>query len=516
MTIARPKPIILIILDGWGYRKETQANAIAAANTPTWDQIWQKYPHKLISGSGRCVGLPDGQMGNSEVGHLNMGAGRIVQQDLSRIDSAIEDGTFFNNDTLTKAIRHASINNKAVHIMGLLSPGGVHSHEHHIHAVVELAARHQLKKVYLHPFLDGRDTPPKSALSSLKSLDALCNKLNCGRIISIIGRYYAMDRDQRWDRVKKAYDLLVSDDAPYLARNAEEALTLAYDRGETDEFVQPTAIHSPGEPPITMNDGDIVIFMNFRSDRAREITQAFIDPAFNGFERKKTPQLDMFVCLSEYDKRYNAPIAFPTLSLDNIFAEYISQHGLTQLRIAETEKYAHVTFFFNGGIEKPFPNEDRILIPSPKIATYDLQPEMSAPEITDRLVTEIKSQKYDVIICNFANPDMVGHSGNFDATVKAIETVDQCLQKIISAAQSVGGEILITADHGNAEMMFDETTQQPHTAHTSDPVPFIYIGRQAKIVKKDGKLSDIAPTMLYLLNLPIPAEMTGKTLVSLT
>jgi 2,3-bisphosphoglycerate-independent phosphoglycerate mutase len=506
----RPRPITLVILDGWGYREEPEANAIAAAHKPNWDHLWKTCPHTLLSGSGRCVGLPDGQMGNSEVGHLNMGAGRIVYQDFSRIDLAIEQGDFFRNKILIEALTLAKKNNKAVHLMGLLSPGGVHSHEKHIHAMLKLAAEQNVSNVYIHAFLDGRDTPPKSAESSLASLNALCESLHCGKIVSLIGRYYAMDRDNRWDRIEKAYDLLVLGKAEYHAANAKEGLLNAYERGETDEFVKPTSIH-----PVTINDGDSVIFMNFRSDRAREITRAFTDPNFDGFVREKWPKLATFTCLSEYDARFSLPVAFPPQALNHIFADIISNLGLKQLRIAETEKYAHVTFFFNGGVESPYPGEDRILIPSPNVATYDLKPEMSAIELTTRLVDEIQSKQYDVIICNFANPDMVGHSGDFAATVKAIETIDACLGKISKALQEVGGELLITADHGNAEMMFDSETNQPHTAHTTDPVPFIYQGRPAHIAIENGKLSDIAPTLLYLLNIPKPSEMTGKNLVKL-
>jgi 2,3-bisphosphoglycerate-independent phosphoglycerate mutase len=515
MTNHRPRPLALIILDGWGYREETEANAIAAAHKPNWDHFLKVYPHTLISGSGRCVGLPDGQMGNSEVGHLNMGAGRIVHQDLTRIDSAIDNGEFFRNTVLVDALNQAKSTHKAVHVMGLLSPGGVHSHEKHIQAVVRLSAKLTIPTLYIHPFLDGRDTPPKSAMASLNALDTLCQQLGCGQIASIIGRYYAMDRDRRWERVHKAYDLLVQGKADYHAKNAEGALAMAYTRGETDEFVQAISIHPDGASPITINDGDIVIFMNFRADRAREITQPFIDPTFHGFVRTRWPQLGAFICLSEYDKRFPVPVAFPPQPLTHILAAIISSLNLKQLRIAETEKYAHITFFFNGGIEQPFPGEDRILIPSPKIATYDLQPEMSAPELTDRLIQEIKSLQYDFIICNFANPDMVGHTGKFDATVSAIETIDLCLGKISKALLEVGGEALITADHGNAELMFDRSTNQPHTAHTSDPVPFVYLGRKAKIVKENGKLSDIAPTILYLMGLQQPDEMTGGSLVGL-
>lgn len=506
----RPRPLVLVILDGWGAREETRFNAIAAARKPNWDRLLSHCPNTLISGSGRCVGLPDEQMGNSEVGHLNMGAGRIVYQDLTRIDLSIQTGEFFNNPALSKAMQKARETGKAVHVLGLLSPGGVHSHENHIHALVELAAKYQLPSVYLHAFLDGRDTPPASAMSSLESLNAHCTQLQCGRIASLIGRYYAMDRDKRWDRVEKAWRLLVMGEAPFAAADAMQGLQAAYHRGESDEFVQATTIGQPA----TIQDGDIVIFMNFRADRARELTEALISADFAGFARPRQPALGEFVCLSSYDKRFPLPVAFPPQKLENILGDYLSELGLRQLRIAETEKYAHVTFFFNGGVEEPRPLEDRILIPSPKVATYDLQPAMSAPELTARLTQEILSNQYDVIICNFANPDMVGHTGNFAATVQAIEIIDECLGNIVAALQTTHGELLITADHGNAEKMFDEATQQAHTAHTADPVPFIYWGRNAMITNdKNGKLSDIAPTMLYLMGLPSPPEMTGTSLL---
>lgn len=515
MNTCRPRPMTLIILDGWGHRENLEANAIAAAQKPHWDDLWLHYPHTLISGSGHCVGLPDGQMGNSEVGHLNMGAGRIVHQDFTRIDLAIENGDFFHNEVFLQALHDAITAHKAVHIMGLLSPGGVHSHEKQIHALIKLASQLNITKLYLHPFLDGRDTPPRSALASLTALEDYCHQQQCGQVASLIGRYYAMDRDKRWERIHKAYDLLVEGKADFHASSAKQGLELAYARGENDEFVQATSIHPPYTPPVTIEDGDVVIFMNFRADRAREITEAFIEPHFQGFIRNKKPKLEHYVCLTEYDARFNAAVAFKPSTLTNILGEYLSHLGLKQLRIAETEKYAHVTFFFNGGIESPYPGEERILIPSPKIATYDLQPEMSALPLTERLINEIKSQQYDVIICNFANPDMVGHTGNFAATVKAIETIDYCLGKIISALKEVGGEALITADHGNAELMFNHNNNQPHTAHTSELVPFLYVGRPAIIDKKNCKLSDIAPTMLYLMGLPLPKEMTGQPILKL-
>ncbi|OGT65580.1 MAG: phosphoglycerate mutase (2,3-diphosphoglycerate-independent) [Gammaproteobacteria bacterium RIFCSPHIGHO2_12_FULL_45_9] len=511
----RPKPIALIILDGWGYREEMAANAIAAAKKPHWDRLWQHCPHTLLSGCGHDVGLPDGQMGNSEVGHLNMGAGRVVQQDLTRIDMAISNGEFFTNPTLTQTLLDAKQAGKALHIFGLLSPGGVHSQEKHIHALLELCAKHALGNVYFHAFLDGRDTPPRSAMPSLQALMTHMEKLQCGKVASLIGRYYAMDRDKRWERVQKAYDLLAAGIADFHAVNPLIALQQAYARGENDEFVQATAIHNDKQPATAIQNGDTVIFMNFRADRARELTQAFINSDFQGFSRSTQPQLAAFATLTEYDKRFPVTVVFPPHPLTHILGEYLSELNLHQLRIAETEKYAHVTFFFNGGIETPYPGEDRILIPSPKISTYDLQPEMSAKEVTTRLVKELERRYYDVIICNFANPDMVGHTGNFTATVQAIETIDECLGTILQTLHNVGGEAMITADHGNAELMFDQQTKQPHTAHTEELVPFIYVGRKANISKKNGVLSDIAPTMLYLMDIPKPQEMTGQSLLEL-
>lgn len=511
----RPRPLALIILDGWGYREEKEANAIAAAHKPNWDHLWATCAHTLVSGCGRCVGLPDGQMGNSEVGHLNMGAGRIVHQDLTRIDLAIENGDFFSNPALTQAIQLATKTQKAIHILGLVSPGGVHSQEKHIQALIDLASQHHAKQVYIHAFLDGRDTPPRSAEKSLKALMEHCNTTKCGHIISVIGRYYAMDRDNRWERVQQAYDLLSEGKAEYHSTDPITALQEAYARNEDDEFVKATSIHPDNASPITINDGDVVIFMNYRADRAREITRAFIDPSFDGFTRHHWPKLGDFVSLTEYAATLKTSVAFLPERLDNILAAYLSEQHLRQLRIAETEKYAHVTFFFNGGVETPYAGEDRVLIPSPKVATYDLKPEMSAPEITERLIAEIKNERYDVIICNFANPDMVGHTGNLSAATKAIEVIDECLGKIIVALKEVGGEAIFTADHGNAEMMFDHATGQAHTAHTHELVPFIYLGRHAQIIKADGKLSDIAPTMLYLLGLKKPKEMTGESLIEL-
>lgn len=512
---APPKPVALIILDGWGYREQTAANAIAAAHTPNWDKLWRENTHTLISGSGRCVGLPSGQMGNSEVGHLNMGAGRVVHQDLTRIDMAIANGEFNSNPVLVNTIKKTIAAGKAIHILGLVSAGGVHSQEKHIQALISLAAKLHATKIYVHAFLDGRDTPPRSALTSLDNINKTCQSLSCGQIVSIIGRYYAMDRDKRWERTQQAYNLITAGIAEYDAPDALTALQLAYARGENDEFVKATSIHASDSPPVTVTAGDAVIFMNFRADRARQLTHAFIDKNFVGFQRPSFLELSDFVTLTEYDSTFNVAVAFPPVRLKNILAEYLSRQGLRQLRIAETEKYAHVTFFFNGGIEIPYPGEDRVLIPSPHVATYDLKPEMSAPELTARLVQAIQNQQYDVIICNFANPDMVGHTGNFAATVKAIEAIDLCLGKIIAALQKIGGEALITSDHGNAELMFDDQTGQPHTAHTCEQVPLIYFGRKATVVKSNGILADIAPTLLYLMDLPIPSDMTGRPLFEL-
>lgn len=509
----RRKPIVLVILDGWGYREDPEYNAIYAAITPTWDRLWSQYPHTLISGSGSDVGLPQGQMGNSEVGHLHMGAGRLVPQDLMRLDLAVENGEFFQNPVLKKAIANVKAKNSKLHLLGLLSPGGVHSHENHINAMVRFAAQEGLSKVYLHAILDGRDTPPRSALSSIAKTEKNMKENNVGHIASLIGRYYAMDRDQRWNRVEQAYNLYTLGKADYHATSAAEALELAYERDENDEFVKATSIHAEGQQPITIDDDDAVIFMNFRADRARQLTHAFIDSNFSKFNREKVPAVQQFTTLTEYANQINTAVAYPPIKVTNSFGEYIAKCGLSQLRIAETEKYAHVTFFFNGGQEHPFENEDRILVPSPEVATYDLQPEMSALELTERLVEDINQQKHDVIICNFANADMVGHSGNMAATITAVETIDTCLAKIVSALEAHGGEMIITADHGNAELMYNDDTKQFHTAHTANLVPFIYVGRPAEINHHEAGLIDIAPTLLHLLNLPIPPEMRGQSIV---
>ena len=508
-------PVLLLILDGFGYREEAESNAVLAAHKPNWDALWREHPHTLINASEKFVGLPSQQMGNSEVGHLNIGAGRVVYQDLSRVDVAIEDGSFFSNHALLDAIGVAKKNHSALHIMGLLSAGGVHSHENHIYAMLEMAAKNGLKQIYLHVFLDGRDTPPKSAAQSLIALQGRCDSLGVGKIVSMAGRFYVMDRDNRWERVAPAYDLLTQGVAEYCAADALTALELAYARGESDEFVKPTRIQAEGTQPISMQEGDAVVFMNFRADRAREITRALTDKAFSGFPRAYVPKLGSFVTLSNYGAEFTVPCAYSADAIHNDIGEYVSGLGLKQLRIAETEKYAHVTYFFSGGKEQPYPGEDRILVPSPKVATYDLQPEMSAYIVTEKLVDAILSRQYPLIICNYANGDMVGHSGNMKAATIAIETLDVCIGRAVKAMQSIGGEVIITADHGNAEQMMDNTSHQAHTAHTLNPVPFLFIGRPAELLDQ-GSLKDIAPSLLYLMGLPKPVEMTGHSLIRMT
>ena len=484
-----PKPLVLIILDGFGHSESHEYNAVYSAKKPVLDRLCASMPNGLISGSGMDVGLPDGQMGNSEVGHMNLGAGRVVYQDFTRVTKSIRDGEFFENPTICAAVDKAVGAGKAVHILGLLSDGGVHSHQDHLIAMAELAFKRGAEKIYLHAFLDGRDTPPKSAASSIELLDEAFKDLGKGRIASLIGRYFAMDRDNRWDRVEQAYNLIVDGKGEFNAATAQQGLEAAYERG------------------------DAVVFMNFRADRARELTRVFVEDDFDAFARARQPKLAGFVMLTQYAASIPAPSAFAPGSLENVLGDYLAKNGKTQLRIAETEKYAHVTFFFSGGREEPFPGEERILVPSPKVATYDLQPEMSAPEVTDHIVDAIENQRYDVIVVNYANGDMVGHSGVFDAAVKAVECLDACVGRIVEALDKVGGEALITADHGNVEQMEDESTGQAHTAHTCEPVPFIYVGKRALKVREGGVLADVAPTMLKLLGLPQPQEMTGKSIL---
>lgn len=504
----RPKPVMLLILDGWGHREEPADNALAQAELPNWRRLLQTCPHTLIHTEGRHVGLPDGQMGNSEVGHMNLGAGRIVYQDLTRIDAAIEDGSFFDNPQLRAACEKAKAAGGTLHVMGLISPGGVHSHERQVFAMLDLAARLGVPKVAVHAFLDGRDTPPRSAEASLRALQDRCAALGNAGIASVSGRYYAMDRDKRWDRLRRAWDAIVDAQSEFHAPDALAALAAAYARGENDEFVAPTVIGDGAK----VADGDAVVFMNFRADRARQLTAAFVAPGFDGFQARR-PALAYFVCLSEYDAKLPAPVAFGPDTLAHTFPQVVADAGLSQLRIAETEKYAHVTFFFSGGREDEYPGEQRILVPSPKVATYDLQPEMSCPEVTARLVEAIRAGTFDVIVCNLANPDMVGHTGDLAAAVRAAQEVDTAIGAIEAAVREAGGALVITADHGNLEMMRDPKTGQPHTAHTVGPVPLVVVGARGDArLREGGALRDVAPTLLDLLGLPQPAEMTGKTL----
>jgi 2,3-bisphosphoglycerate-independent phosphoglycerate mutase len=500
---------LLLILDGWGHSEKTEYNAIKQANTPVFDSLLANNPNTFIHTSGESVGLLGEQMGNSEVGHLNLGAGRVVRQELSRIHNEIETGGFFHNPIFKNQLEYAKENDKAVHIMGLLSDGGVHSHISHIEAMLEMCAKQELTKVYLHMFSDGRDCPPRSATNYFTQLENKITKLGVGKIATIIGRYYALDRDNRWDRVRTAFELMVRGRAEYDANNSLEAIKNAYERDENDEFIKATTINGGAK----IGKGDAVIFMNYRADRARQITESFIKTDFNGFARG-TFESVQFSCLTEYKKDYNLPVAYPSMKLNNVLGKYLANLGKTQLRIAETEKYAHVTFFLNGGVEDPFNGEARVLIPSPDVATYDLQPEMSSTELTDELTSRIESGKYDLIICNYANTDMVGHSGKLDAAIKAVEAVDSCIGRIVKSLEKTGGEALITADHGNAEKMFDEATNAPHTAHTSNPVPLIFVGRKGlKFTINDGALADIAPTLLKLMDLEQPKEMTGRQLL---
>jgi len=498
--------LLLIILDGWGHRECSEYNPIVTAKTPFIDSLFKKYPNTLLHASGTSVGLPPGQMGNSEVGHLHIGAGRKILQDLSRINKAIEDGSFQNNALLEQMLETAKQKGSRIHILGLLSPGGVHSHEKHIQALVNLISDHGIECYCVHAILDGRDVPPKSAATSLKMLKA--------PIASIVGRYYAMDRNQCWERTQQAYELFTQGRALYQATTALQALAEAYERGETDEFVKPTVITPLNENPMIIKDDDLVVFMNFRADRARQLSYALTNKNFNHFPRFSPPKLKQFLTLTEYSQDLNAKVIFKPLPLNNVLGEYLATKGLRQLRIAETEKYAHITYFINGGRELPFPQEDRLLIPSPKVSTYDLQPEMSANEITNKLVEAIWQRHYDVIICNYANPDMIGHTGINAAAEQAVRVIDHCLQRVIEAVQAVDGEALITADHGNIEIIYDKRNKQPHTAHTNNLVPLIYVGRPAVFQKEYGGLDDVAPTLLSLLGLDKPPEMTGHSLLT--
>ncbi len=510
----KKRPCMLMILDGWGLSPSTEGNACYIAETPFLDRLFKEYPNTSLLCSGKAVGLPEGIMGNSEVGHLNIGAGRIVYQNLLRIDKAIEDRSFFENEVLSKAMAGVKAGHSTLHLMGLVSDAGVHSQLRHLFALLEMAKEKGLNQVVVHAILDGRDTPPDSGIGFVKTLQEYIAVNGLGRIATICGRYYAMDRDTRWDRSRIAYQLYTQGDGEK-ETDPVEAVKNAYNRGETDEFVKPISLtDNDGNPVSTVNDGDGVIFFNFRADRARQITRIFTDTGFDEFERDSFPELSEFVCMTLYDKALTLPVAYPPVHMKEILGEVISREGLNQLRIAETEKYAHVTYFFNGGEEHPFKNEDRCLIPSPReVATYDLKPEMSAPEVAKEVVSRIKSDKYDLIVINFANLDMVGHTGILDAAIKACETIDRCVEKVVTAVKEQGGVVLLTADHGNSEKMKDENGK-PHTAHTLNPVPVILIDDTMKQVKLiNGSLCDLVPTVLQLMGIAQPEQMTGRSLI---
>jgi len=511
VAASHSKPLVLIILDGWGLSPKREGNAIALAHPAFYASLLKNYPHTELEVSGEAVGLPEGQMGNSEVGHLNIGAGRIVYQELTRINKAIRESEFSRNPELLNLMTLAR--KGTLHLMGLLSDGGVHSHIKHLYAILDLAKARGLQNVAIHLFLDGRDTPPKSGIEYVAQLEQFLESLHLGRIATVTGRYYAMDRDHRWERVQKAYEAMVSGTGAR-HRSALEAVRESYAAGVTDEFMLPAVIVDSGQKPVgTLSDGDAVLFFNFRADRAREISRTLTDPDFDGFPRKAFPKLSRFVCMTRYDEKNGLPVLFPPNSLDRIFGQVISQEGMHQFRIAETEKYAHVTYFFNGGEEKPFPGEDRLLIPSPKeVATYDEKPQMSAPAVTDEVIRRIESGQYDVIIMNYANPDMIGHTGILPAAVKAVGVIDDCLRRVVTAVKEAGGTVIITADHGNLEQMVDEKGN-PHTAHTTNPVPLILVGQNNPRLRDHGIHADIAPTMLKLLGLPQPQEMTGESLI---
>ena len=508
------KPVVLMVLDGYGISDKTEGNAIALANTPVMDKLKAEYPYVKGAASGLAVGLPDGQMGNSEVGHMNIGAGRIIYQELTRITKSIQDGEFFDNAEMLEAIENCKKNNSDLHVWGLLSSGGVHSHNTHLYAILELCKKQNFENVYVHPFFDGRDTAPASGKGFLEELIAEMKKIGVGKVASLSGRYYAMDRDNRWDRVELAYKSLVTGEGVQ-AEDPVAAVQASYDKEVYDEFILPTVITENGKPVSLVKPNDSVIFFNFRPDRAREITRAFCCDDFDGFNRPNGRFPLVYVCFKDYDESIpNKIVAFKKEEIDNTFGEYLAANGKTQVRLAETEKYAHVTFFFNGGVEEPNKGEDRILVKSPAVATYDLQPEMSAPEVCEKLVDAIGSDKYDVIIINFANPDMVGHTGVIPAAIKAVETVDACVGKAVEAVKKADGVLFICADHGNAEQMINYETGEPHTAHTTNPVPFVLVNYDVSYgLREGGCLADIAPTLLEIMELPQPKEMTGKSLL---
>ena len=511
-TSQRARPVALIVLDGWGYRPETEGNAIALANTPVWDSLWSRGSRTLLEASGLRVGLPKGQMGNSEVGHLNLGAGRVVMQDLVRISSAIADGTFYTNPSLVGACRQVKKNGGTLHLLGLIGSGGVHAIDEHLFALLDLAKREGLERVAIHAFLDGRDSLPKSAFGFMEELLDYIREIGSpAKIASVSGRYYSMDRDRRWDRTELAYRAIVLGEGTQVT-DPLDAIRQAYDSGKTDEFMLPVVVTENGKPVAPMRDGDAIICFNYRSDRMRQIVRALVDPAFDGFDVSRRPKVTV-TTLTNYDKNFKVPIAFEPTSMARILAQVLSSRGLDMLKTAETEKYPHVTYFFNGGVEEPFPCEHRVLVPSPKVATYDLMPEMSAAGVTDALVKGITSKEHDFILCNYANADMVGHSGSIPATIKAVETVDQSLARVLKAAEAAGMRLIVTADHGNAEMLIDPETGGPHTAHTTNQVPFVVVDWEQEMrLRPGGALCDVAPTILSMLGVEQPPEMTGVNL----
>jgi len=509
-----PAPLVLLVLDGWGLRPRRDNNAVALARTPVFDALAAQYPRAQLIASGEAVGLPAGQMGNSEVGHMNLGAGRIVYQDLTRIDKAIADGELFENNALRDLLSRCAGGRHALHLMGLVSDGGVHSHQRHLHALVDMAARLKVERVFVHMITDGRDSSPTGGARYLAALQDIMDRTRTGRVATVSGRYFAMDRDKRWERTKKAYDAIVHGRADKTSRSPAEAIQKSYEAGVTDEFIEPVVIVDAGGAPVgPMRDGDSVLCFNFRTDRARQITRAIALDQFEGFERPERPHV-RYLTMTAYDRTFGLPVVFTPQTFSGNMADVLAEHGRSNLRLAETEKYAHVTYFFNCGREEPYPKEDRILVPSPKVATYDLKPEMSAPGITDSLVEDLGAGRHDVVICNFANADMVGHTGRLDAAIAAVETLDDCLGRILPAVRAAGGQAIVTADHGNAEQMWDDELKAPHTAHTSNPVPIVlYSDRYQGRRLRDGTLRDVAPTMLDLLGIPLSPEMTGRSLI---